>query len=309
MRIFCLGAGALGSLFAARVQSAGGTPTLFGLNIDHVQAVAEHGLRMTEMDGTETVHHIQVCRSLQEISSAPDVVLVLVKAYATQQAVADLIPFCHQQTVFVTLQNGMGNWENIAHFVPRERILAGVTAQAATMLEPGHIRHGGNGPTIIGPVQSPPPKHLNPLVSIFKAGGLDCRSTEDVFRHIWAKLFVNIGINAITALSGVPNGWIAEFAPARSVAQAAVREAMQVARARGVTPEEDTVDRVMDVAQATAVNRSSMLQDVCKQVPTEIEAINGIICRWGRESQVPTPVNSTLYHLIQTIEHRHAQHA
>lgn len=304
MHILLLGAGALGSLFAARLQSAGFTPALYGLNTDHLQVVAENGLLVDELDGSRSCWQLQVCMAPQNIHPSPDLVLVLVKSYATGSAVSSILPFCHEQTVFVTVQNGMGNWEQIAEYVLPSRILAGVTAQAATMIEPGRIRHGGSGPTVLGAVHDPGPEKLPDLVRVLNQAGLDCEVTGRVEDHIWAKLFVNIGINAVTALTAVPNGWISECEPARKVAEAAVLEAMEVARARGSHPDADTVDKVMRVAQATAPNHSSMLQDIQGARRTEVEAINGVVCRWGQECGVSTPVNMVLRNLIQVVEQK-----
>ena len=304
MHILLLGAGALGSLFAARLQSAGCRPALYGLNTDHLQVVAENGLLVHELDGSRSCWQLRVYMASQHIDPSPDLVLVLVKSYATGEAVSSILPFCHEQTVFVTVQNGMGNWEQIAEHIPASRILAGVTAQAATMIEPGLIRHGGSGPTVLGAVHDPGPAELPELVRLLNQAGLDCEATGRVDDHIWAKLFVNIGINAVTALSAVPNGWISECGPAREVAEAAVLEAMEVAKARGSHPEADTVERVMRVAQATALNHSSMLQDVQGARRTEVEAINGIICRWGQECGVSTPVNMVLRNLVQVTEQK-----
>jgi len=304
MRVLLLGAGALGSLFGARLQNSECTPVLFGLNTDHLQAVAEHGLYFDELDGTRTCRQVKICLTLEAMDQPPDVVLVLVKSYATDAAVASVVRYCHEKTVFVTVQNGMGNWEQIAAHVPIDRILAGVTAQAATMVGPGHIRHGGNGPTVLGAVQEPAPMLLSSLVRLFNEAGLACSATNRVMDHIWSKLFVNIGINAVTALTAVPNGWIAQCVSAREIAQAAVQEAIQVAKAHGRQPNEDVVDKVMSVAEATAANHSSMLQDLQGFRRTEVEAINGIVCRWGREAGVPTPVNSVLSNLIHVVEQR-----
>ncbi|MFW5971231.1 MAG: ketopantoate reductase family protein [Desulfovermiculus sp.] len=307
MNILILGVGAMGTLFGARLQAAGYTPVLLGRQADQMEIVAEQGLLVEELDRTRSTWPANVCLAPKDVCTPPDVVLVLVKSYATDAAVSSVLPYCHERTVFVTVQNGMGNWEQIAAHVPRERILAGVTAQGATRIGPGHIRHGGNGDTILGAVEVEPPDVLWDLIHIFRRAGLKCEATDRTLEHIWSKLFVNIGINAVTALTGVPNGWIADFKPAREVTQAAVGEAMQVAEARGIKPSLDTVDRVLAIAQATAWNHSSMLQDVRNKNQTEVEAINGIICRWGSEHNISTPVNMALKNLVHVLERKNRE--
>jgi len=119
---------------------------------------------------------------------------------------------------------------------------------------------------------------------------------------IWEKLHVNVGINAITALTGIRNGFIAAMPVARELCRAAVEEAMRVARAKGFVMPEDMVERVLAIAQATAVNRSSMGQDVDHRKRTEIDAINGAIVALGEQLHLPTPVNQTLVRLVKILE-------
>ena len=297
----------MGTLFGARLQAAGYAPVLLGRQADQMEIIAEQGLLVEELDGTRSNWPANVCMVPKDLCTPADVVLVLVKSHATDEAVSSVVPFCHEHTVFVTVQNGMGNWEQIAAHVPPERILAGVTAQGATRLGPGHIRHGGNGTTILGAIQAEPSDVLWDLIQMFRQAGLKCETTDRTLEHIWAKLFVNVGINAVTALTGVPNGWIAECDPAREVAQAAVGEAMQVAEARGMKPSPDTVHRVLAIAQATGRNHSSMLQDVCNANQTEVNAINGIICRWGQEHNISTPVNMALKNLVHVLERKNQE--
>ena len=119
---------------------------------------------------------------------------------------------------------------------------------------------------------------------------------------IWEKLLINVGINAITALTGIHNGSIAELKSARDLAQSAVREALKVARKKGFAIGDEIIERVIAVAGATAKNRSSMGQDVDHRNRTEIDAINGAIVEFGQEVGIATPVNYTLTQLVRTIE-------
>jgi len=119
---------------------------------------------------------------------------------------------------------------------------------------------------------------------------------------LWGKLIVNAGINPLTAILGVPNGVLLERPHARALMRATVMEAVAVAHARGVTlPYPDPVAAVEQVAHKTGSNRSSMLQDVTRGAPTEIDAINGAIVGEGREVGVPTPINETLWRLIHSV--------
>jgi 2-dehydropantoate 2-reductase len=119
---------------------------------------------------------------------------------------------------------------------------------------------------------------------------------------IWGKLVVNAAINPLTALLGVPNGKLLHLHAARILMTNTAHEVAAVAAAMGMhLPFEDPVAQVEEVARKTATNRSSMLQDIQRDAPTEIDAICGAIIKTGIELGVPTPVNDTLYHLVKAL--------
>src|SRR5208337_5216589 len=121
-------------------------------------------------------------------------VLVLVKTYATQTALSPVHGICSTSTVFLTLQNGIGNWERIAGITGKEAVLAGSTAQGSTLLGPGLIRHGGNGPTYIGEPGGPTSERVRRSVELFREAGLVAEPSDEVERLIWEKLVINVGI-------------------------------------------------------------------------------------------------------------------
>jgi 2-dehydropantoate 2-reductase len=164
------------------------------------------------------------------------------------------------------------------------------------------IRHGGNGPTYIGEPDGPVSERVRSIVELFRESGLKTEPSDNVARLIWEKLIVNVGINAITGLTGIRNGFIAEMQEATELCSAAVEEAIAVAGAKGFPIGSEMVQRVIEVAKATARNRSSMGQDVDKKKRTEIDAINGAVVRFGKEAGIATPVNQTLTSLIKVLE-------
>lgn len=302
MHILVLGAGAMGSLLGARLARPDTSVTLFTIDRDHVEAIQREGLHIEEMDGSVSHHRLPAIDSPGVIPDKPDLVLVTVKSYATQIAVESVMPVCDASTVFLTLQNGTGNWQQIAGITGRAAVLAGTTAQGATLVGPGWVRHGGNGATFVGEPEGPPTARVAALVDRFVQAGLQTEASDNMEWLIWEKLMVNVGINAITALTGIRNGLVAELGPARELCREAVREAMEVARAAGYPMRQGMEEKVLSIARATARNRSSMGQDIDANKRTEIDAINGAIVRLGRELQLPTPINLTLTNLVLTVE-------
>jgi len=145
------------------------------------------------------------------------------------------------------------------------------------------------------------------LAAVFDRAGFDCRATDDIQAVLWEKLMVNVAINPLTALLRVPNGALPQLSAAWELAVAAAREAQMVARASGVTVPGDPEARVQQVCQATAANRSSMLQDVLAGRPTEIDALNGQVAARGAALGVPVPVNYLLTCLIHDLSQSAAQ--
>jgi 2-dehydropantoate 2-reductase len=172
------------------------------------------------------------------------------------------------------------------------------------MLGAGCIRHAGIGATTIGSwaATGAGRERAGQIADFFNQAGIETEAVDEVRSVIWDKLLINIGINAITALSGIKNGQILDLEITRELSRAAVEEAMAVARAKAINIKPNAVDIVFKVAQATAVNRSSMGQDVDNKRQTEIPAINGFIVREAKKLGIAAPVNFALTALVETVQ-------
>lgn len=285
MRIHVLGTGALACFFGAHLAREGEV-TLIGTWTEGIRAIASGGI-VLETPGAEKTVAVKAVR-LGTPLDAGDLVLVLVKAWQTD-GVASAVPALTARDGHVlTLQNGLGNAEKLG-----PRALVGVTEQGATLVAPGRVRPSGYGPTYIAGPES--------LAALFRSAGLDTRAVDPTrgASLAWGKLAVNAGINALTAILEVPNGQLLARPEALSLLERAANEVAEVARAKGIAlPFPDAAAETRRVAQATASNLSSMLQDVLKGAPTEIDAINGAVVREGARLGVPTPANEALVSLL-----------
>jgi 2-dehydropantoate 2-reductase len=302
MHILILGAGALGSLLGARLSQTEARVSLVTTNKQHVQSIRQNGLIVEELSGERQCYTVSAHDEPHSLEGIPDLVVVVVKTYDIEKAVASIADHCDSTTLFLTLQNGIGNWERIARLVGEGSVLVGTTAQGSTLVEPGRIRHGGNGPTFIGEPQGSPSHRVESIVALFQRAGLKTEARDHMEQLIWEKLHANVGINAITALAGIRNGFVSDNEFARDLCSAAVREAMLVAFAKGFEIDADMPERVLSIARSTAVNRSSMGQDVDRRKRTEIDAINGAIVAFGEQVHIPTPINQTLTRLVKILE-------
>jgi 2-dehydropantoate 2-reductase len=302
MKIAVIGAGAMGSLFGAMLAEAGNEVWLYDVWQEHVQAINQAGLSI-EREGQTRVVRLKATTEPDQIGRA-ELTIIFVKSTQTRAAAQTAQQLAGSDGSVMTLQNGMGNADIIAEFIAPDRILAGTTSHGATMLGAGRIRHAGIGATTIGTwaATGPGRKLAGRLADFFTAAGIETEAVDEVRRVVWNKLLINIGINAITALSGIKNGQILDLAITRELSRAAVEEAMAVARAQDIAIKEDAVDIVFKVAEATAVNRSSMGQDVDNRRQTEIAAINGFIVSEAQKLGIAAPVNFALTALVKTLE-------
>ena len=306
MRIAIIGAGAMGSLFGAKLSPLADV-WLVDPWVAHVEAMQRNGLRLTALDGTETVIPVQATTDPAAVGNEVDLAIIFVKSHQTAEAARWAKPLLKPEGLALTLQNGLGNLETIAAVLGRARAVQGVTAHGATLLGPGRVRHAGQGPTYIATRPSLA-KRLDAIAALFQSAGFEVHLSDNLDSLLWGKLIINVGINALTAILRVRNGLLVEVEPARALMAAAVEEAVSVARAKGVAlPYEDPQEQVKKVAIATGPNRSSMLSDVLRGAPTEIEVINGAVVREGAAMGIPTPVNQTLVWLVKAIESTYSE--
>ena len=302
MKIAVVGAGAMGSLFGALLAEAGQEVWLYDVWVEHVRVVNQSGLQIERESKTRTVR-INATTDPNKIGGA-DLVIIFVKSTQTKSAAETAGKIAGLDGTVMTLQNGMGNADIIAEVIAPDRILSGTTSHGATMLGAGRIRHAGIGATTIGSWADTDQGRRRAIefADFFNSAGIETQAVSDVRSVVWNKLLINIGINAITALSGIKNGQLLDLAITRELSRTAVEEAMAVARAQHIEIKNDAVDIVFRVAEATAANRSSMGQDVDNKRQTEIAAINGFIVQEAERLGLEAPVNFVLTALIETLQ-------
>ncbi|WP_420643049.1 ketopantoate reductase family protein [Candidatus Leptofilum sp.] len=300
MRVAIIGIGAMGCLFGAKLSQVAEV-TLVGNWPAQLTALREHGLQFIVPDGRSQTIQLQITNDPQTAAPA-DLALILVKSYQTQQAAEVAKQIISPNGVALTLQNGLGNLEQLTAVLGHRHANLGITSEGAALLEPGLVRHAGSGHTYIANSEEtavPPQK----IVNLFQAAGFQTSLATNAEGLVWGKLAINAGINPLTAVLQVPNGFLAENAAARALMILAAQEVAAVAAAQNIElPFADAGAQTLAVAQATAANHSSMRQDVANGRPTEIEAICGAVVAAGRRLGVPTPVNLVLQTAVRQAE-------
>jgi len=301
MKIAVVGPGAMGCLFAAFLSKSDEEVWLLDRQKERAQKINQQGIIVEGISGNWQAK-VKTTADAQDIDK-PDLVIISVKSYDTKEATISTKSLVGENTHVLTLQNGIGNIEIIGEVVGNEMVIGGVTNQGATLLAEGHIRHAGKGETVIGRIDGKIPAEMRSIREIFNKAGLETRISRDIKGLLWSKLIINVGINALTAITRLNNGRLIEFEGTRKILREAVTEAIRIAKRKRIKLiYDDPLAKVEGVCEATAINVSSMLQDVLRKKRTEIDFINGVIVRQAQELGIPAPVNSILVDLVKTIE-------
>lgn len=224
--------------------------------------------------------------------------IVFVHYQYLEAAVRNALPMIDKHTMVLCLQNGLGNYDEIAKVVPEEQIIIGNTAFGSTPVGPGHVKHTGTGVTNLGSLKAPMAK-VEEMAEGLRAAGLEVQVHENVMNAIWHKLLANVAINGMSALLETKNGFVDGNQYAHEAARMLVEEAIVVANACGCTLDHDAeLEHAYEVSRMTDETISSMVQDVTHHRETEIRIITGAVCRLGREHGIPTPCNDLMLQLV-----------
>jgi len=311
--VLIYGAGAIGSFMAYLLSDTGdlmGSKTenvaLLGRK-GHINRIEDHGLQIFLPEERKLLKFKHCFTSLDELKASdfcPEIIIVCVKTYS-------LSDVCHElrksgllqgrlkNALFILLMNGMGNREVFNELdLPDSQVLEGITALGVKLSEDGTVELKGMGKTILEDKMGEDMKKF--MMERFLEKGFELEFAPDFKEHQYSKLFVNSVINPITALTRRENG-IVLCTVLKNTVQGVVKEAVRVAAKEGIKRDEKSVRKmVYFVAEKTAGNTSSMLQDVLKSRMTEIDSINGYIIRRAKKHKIEVPINEALYQLVKS---------
>jgi len=301
MRVCVVGCGAVGALFAANLAQLDDVEVwAFDVWNEHVQAINEHGLRLSGAD--DVVGRV---RATTDAGAVPvcDFGIIATKSMHTGPAVAAVAHAFAEGSV-CSVQNGVGNEETIAEHV--ERVIRGTTFPAGKVVEPGRVQWDVKGDTTIGPFEprSAPMEAVERLAEACTRAGMPTKAVRDARGPQWQKLIFNAATNPLGALTGLTHGRVCEDRALRALVTGLVDEGKATAAAQGIELDEDP-EHLIDYAARRDVaydHKASMLQDVEARRETEIDFLNGGIVRFGREHDVPTPLNEAVTALIKGVE-------
>ncbi len=298
MKIAIIGSGAMGSLYGGILAENGHDIYFIDVFKDHVDAINENGL-VIEKDGQErTIKNVKAFTDSSNIGIV-DLAIIFVKSTITDLAIKANKDIIGKNSLVLTLQNGMGNIEKINSVVDKKQVIVGTSANGASMIEAGKIKHSGKGGTIVGEISGDLTDRINEIHQMIDVEELGyCKLAENVMSLIWEKLIVNCGINPLTALTKLKNGQLLDNPESEEILEEIVFEAIRVAKASGIKLSFDDASYCKSICKATSENQSSMLSDILNNRKTEIQNINGAIVRIGQELGIEAPYNKVMTNLI-----------
>ncbi len=305
LNVAVLGAGAMGCLFGGLLAEKGLKVTLIDVWKEHIDAINKNGLKM---DGFGGDRFIKISATNDPKSISPvDVVIVMCKATALEQALTNAKNIVGDKTVLMSFQNGIGHEAIMQNIVGIDKVLGGTTTQASNILGPGHIKNHASLPSWIGEYEGGLSDRVKDIAETFTAHGLETIASDNVKKRKWMKLFALTAVGPLSAIFDMHHTELyvtnKESKLARELGKQIILETRKVAQADGVEVSEDEcLEMFLKIVDSNQTNKSSMAFDIQYKRKSEIDFINGSVSKIGKKHGVPTPLNDMLYKIIKVKE-------
>lgn len=308
MIIGIVGAGALGLYYGALLQRAG-HEVRFLLRRDYA-AISRGGLHVRSPQGDFHLEQVQGFRTPQAMGQV-DLVLIGLKTFANHHFKELIAPLLAEQTLLLTLQNGLGNEERLAELFGTKRVLGGIAFLCSNRGEPGVVHHLDQGRIRLGELAGGLSERAASLALLLRNAGIDCEAVADLHKARWEKLVWNIPFNGLCALTGLTTDRLLAHPATREQIRALMDEVIAAGNAQGLSqdiPREFAV-RMISITESMGAYRPSMMIDREEQRPLELEAIYALPLARGRQGGVEMPRVGLLHALLEVTEHRGAAEA
>lgn len=316
MRIWVLGGGAIGLLYAAKLRASGADVLLLTRTREQAAKIAASGIEVRDEKGSWNIPCVSI--AVDDLTQpgelgdeAPEWILLTVKQYGITEGMLAWLASLGQASPrmkLLAMQNGLGHLERLAAHVPPERLYAAVVSEGALRTGPASVQHTGSGVTKIGAAASDAEGEkqrrgaLKDLQKVLQNAGFQSILSKQLIDDLWHKLIINSVINPLTALLGIPNGELIEHQSLLTVMRQLMEEARTVAARSGAQADDSIWESILEVCRRTASNRSSMLQDLEAGRPTELRWINGAVVEAARRYGLSVPTHETILQLVQAKE-------
>lgn len=309
MNILVYGLGALGTVYACLLKNKGHR-VLAMVREAQVETIRNRGVAVTGIWG-------EYCSKIDVVSSAIadfgnesiDLVLVTVKSFVTEEAARQIAKVLAPGTYVILLQNGYGNYETAAQYLPERQLILGRVIFGAETEDTGKSRVTVIADDVVlgSPGSKVENERVASIAALFNEAGIPTRASEQVLQYLWAKIIYNSALNPLGALLEVNYGRLTEYAETRLLMEGIIGEIFALLQAlKQDTAWPDARSYLQDfygqLVPVTSAHHSSMLQDIKRGRKTEIDALNGAVVRLARQYGVAAPVNGLITMLVKAKE-------
>lgn len=307
MKIVILGAGALGSVFGARLSQSGNQVVLVDPFQDAVNSICKNGITVIKKGYETVVVNVSAVTSpeqAEQLLGKADLIMVLVKGMYTREAVRNAACLVDENTRFLTVQNGIGNPEVIAEEYGKEKVYYGTTVVGAQVPELGTVKDltPPTGHTTITSMSGQEQDRLLKIAEVLTKSGLATEVSSEASKMVWKKLTMNCVANAPAVITRMTNGHYINDPNGLEIAKMIVHEVCAVANAKGIDLDEEAlIPWILETMSPQVEMFSSMAQDAIRKRPLELDTITGGVVREGERLGVPTPVNRAIYYFDKLI--------
>ena len=302
MKIVVIGAGAMGSIYGGHL-SMNNEVYMVDTNQTVVDKINSDGLKIDE-DGMTNVYHPKAVTTTEGIGNV-DLVILFVKAIFSRSALEGNKNLIGPNTRVLTLQNGAGHEDLLKEFVPVEHVVIGTTEDNGAVLDFGHIRRGGVGRTNVGLLTKDTDGFLPTLKEAFDSCGFQVKIHENIQQLIWDKLFTNVSLSAVTGILQVDMGYIASNEYAWKMTVKLIHEAVETAKALGLTCDEEAIiEKVRKTSEDSPNGRTSIRVDLEAGRRTEVDTISGAVVRAAKRCGVEVPTHEFVVNMVHAMEAR-----
>lgn len=303
LKIAIIGTGAMGSIYAVRLSTAGHSVCAVDLWADHVDAMNAGGLTIDGPEGRLQATNIRAFRELP--SDEPfDLYVIATKSFAVRKSAEAIAKTLTPHAMVLTIQNGLGAGDDVAAFIPKSQIILGVAEGfGASMLGPAHAAHTSMKQIRLGLMQGVDDHRLSHVADAWRDGGFHIEIYDDIAQLIWEKLLCNVTLSGPCTAFGRNVAELRVQAAEWNIALSCMKEAYAIGTQLGINFSfDDPVRYVTEFADRVGTAKPSMLQDHEAQCTSEIGTINGAILKLGNELNMPTPYNETICAVIRARE-------
>lgn len=311
MKIAILGAGALGSVFGARLTQSGNQVVMIDPNQEIVDIICQKGVTIIKKDCEPAVVQVHAVTSPEQavpLLGAADLILVLVKGMYTRDAVRNAACLIDEHTRFLTVQNGIGNPEVIAEEYGNSKVYYGTTVVGAQVPKLGSVKDltPPSGHTTITSMNGAEQERLETIAQTLTRAGLATEVSSTASQMVWRKLAMNCVANAPGVITRMTNGHYIGDPNGLEIAKMIVHEVCAVANAKGIALDEmELIPWIVETMSPQVEMFSSMTQDAIRKRPLELDTITGGVVREGERLGIPTPVNRAIYYFDRLISNNY----